>query len=88
MVKSAQRQPGLKKLPVTYNRIMMPLVLSVFMSGIVSAVATSISVGLGSGFAMNWPNAWGASWLVAFPSLLVVLPVTRRIVAAVVEQPK
>jgi hypothetical protein len=30
-------------------------------------------------------RAWGASWLVAFPSLLIVMPVVRRIVAAIVE---
>jgi len=30
-------------------------------------------------------SAWMASWLVAFPTLLVVLPVVRRIVAALVQ---
>lgn len=30
----------------------------------------------------------GVSWLAAFPSLLVVLPVVRRIVAATVQSPQ
>lgn len=32
-----------------------------------------------------WMGAWGVSWLVAFPALLLLLPVVRRIVALVVE---
>ncbi|WP_225884686.1 DUF2798 domain-containing protein [Halomonas elongata] len=31
-------------------------------------------------------DAWLISWLVAFPSLLLVLPLVRRIVAALVRQ--
>jgi hypothetical protein len=30
---------------------------------------------------------WALSWIVAFPTLLVVLPLVRRIVALVVEPP-
>ncbi|WP_313621084.1 DUF2798 domain-containing protein [Achromobacter sp.] len=77
----------LRKLPQRYTRFLMPLVLSVFMSAIVSAVATATSVGLGPDFVVSWPNAWGASWIVAFPSLLILLPVVRRIVGWMVVQP-
>lgn len=77
----------LRKLPQSYSRFLMPLVLSIFMSAIVSAVATATSVGLGPDFVLRWPNAWGASWIVAFPSLLLLLPVVRRIVAWMVVQP-
>lgn len=77
----------LRKLPQRYARFLMPLFLSVFMSAIVSAVATATSVGLGSDFVTRWPNAWAASWIVAFPSLLLLLPVVRRIVAWMVVQP-
>ncbi|WP_343499176.1 DUF2798 domain-containing protein [Achromobacter denitrificans] len=77
----------LRKLPQGSTRYLMPLVLSVFMSAIVSAVATATSVGLGPEFVLNWPSAWGASWIVAFPSLLLLLPIVRRIVAWMVVQP-
>jgi hypothetical protein len=77
-----------KKLPASWAKYMMPLVLSVLMSAIVSAVATAMSVGAGPMFLVRWPSAWGASWLVAFPSLLVVLPFVRRIMTAVVEAQK
>ncbi|MGY6271406.1 DUF2798 domain-containing protein [Achromobacter denitrificans] len=77
----------LRKLPQAYARFLMPLVLSVFMSAIVSAVATATSIGLGPDFLVSWPNAWGASWVIAFPSLLLLLPIVRRIVAWMVVQP-
>ena len=79
--------PARKRLPQRYAPFLMPLVLSVFMSAIVSAVATAASVGVGPDFVVSWPSAWGASWIVAFPSLLLLLPVVRRIVAWMVVQP-
>ncbi|WEX86791.1 DUF2798 domain-containing protein [Sinorhizobium garamanticum] len=75
----------IKKLPSRYAVIVMPLILSVLMSGIVSAVSTLMNAGRDQ-FAATWPHAWAASWLIAFPSLLLLLPVVRRIVGAIVEQ--
>ncbi|WP_086995310.1 DUF2798 domain-containing protein [Rhizobium sullae] len=82
------RRSRTRKLPSSFTVVVMPLVLSVFMSGIVSAVATVVNIGLGATFITNWPGAWGTSWVVAFPSLLMILPVVRRIVSAVVETPR
>ncbi|MGH6760832.1 MAG: DUF2798 domain-containing protein [Phyllobacterium sp.] len=80
-----QQRASLRKLPQSYARFVMPLVLSVFMSAIVSAVATVTSFGIGPDFVVNWPSAWGASWMVAFPSLLLILPFVRRIVGLIVS---
>lgn len=82
------KQVRLRKLPSGFARIVMPLILSILMSAIVSAVATATSIGLGANFATTWLSAWGASWLVAFPTLLVVLPAVRWIVAMLVEPPR
>ena len=76
-----------RKLPARYAGIVMPLVLSVLMTFVVSAIATARSIGVGADFLATWPAAWGLSWLVAFPTLLLVLPVVRRIVGLVVEAP-
>lgn len=75
-----------KKLPQRYARLLTPLLLSALMSALVSAVATSMSLGFSVGFMEHWLGAWGASWVIAFPSLLVVLPLVRQIVALMVEQ--
>ena len=62
-------------------------VLSVIMTFVVSGISTLRSVGLSPGFAATWMAAWGLSWLVAFPTLLLVLPLVRRIVGLIVASP-
>jgi hypothetical protein len=32
-------------------------------------------------------GAWGLSWMVAFPTLLLILPMVRRLTALLVELP-
>jgi hypothetical protein len=70
-----------------YAAFVMPLMLSVLMTFVVSAISTLKSLGPTPAFLATWPTAWALSWLVAFPTLLVVLPLVRRIVARVVELP-
>lgn len=74
-----------RKLPARYASILLPFVLSVFMSFIVSGVATLHGVGVTPDFLHIWMGAWGVSWVIAFPTLLTVLPVVRRIVGLMVE---
>jgi hypothetical protein len=74
-----------KKLPARYAAILTPLVLSVLMTFVVSAISTLKSLGPTPAFVTTWPAAWAISWLAAFPTLLVVLPLVRRIVALAVE---
>lgn len=57
-----------KKLPHRYQAIVMPLVLSVLMSGIVSFVSTASGNDFQSGLFSLWLKAWAFSWIVAFPS--------------------
>jgi hypothetical protein len=57
------------------------LPLSGLMSLIVSGVATWRA--LGADFVLPWlAEAWPMSWIVAFPTVLVVAPLVRRLVAA------
>ena len=79
--------PPRRKLPARYNGIVMPFVLSILMTFVVSGVSTVKSLGLPPDFLSLWMSAWVLSWLVAFPTLLLVLPAVRRIVAAVVHPP-
>jgi hypothetical protein len=77
----------MSKLPARFNAIALPLVLTFIMTNIVSGVATWRAVGLAPEFIHLWMSAWGLSWLVAFPVVLFVLPLSRRIVAALVKPP-
>jgi hypothetical protein len=74
-----------RRLPARYNAVVQPLVLSVIMSGVVSAITTLRGLGLSSAFPATWLPSWGLSWVVAFPVLLAILPVVRRIVGWMVE---
>lgn len=83
---SSARGPfGLRKLPARYAGIVMPLLLSVLMTCIVSLISTWRGIGFVPHFLRLWLGAWGLSWLVAFPTLLLVLPLVRRATAALVE---
>jgi len=74
-----------RRLPARYAGFVMPFVLSVLMTLIVSARSTLKSLGVSAEFLGTWPVAWFLSWLIAFPTLLLVLPPVRRIVAYVCE---
>jgi hypothetical protein len=75
------------KLPARYAAIVLPLVLSLLMTFVISGVSTLMSLGPTRAFVTTWPAAWALSWVVAFPTLVVLLPLVRRLVAFVVEAP-
>ena len=81
-------RPGWRKLPASAMGVVMPLLLSIFMTFIVSAVATMRAIGLAPDFVERWMSAWGLSSVIAFPAVLVVLPIVRRLAALIVETPK
>ncbi len=60
------------------------LILSGLMSLLVSGISTYRALGLGPSFVALWTSAWLAPWLVAFPVVLVVAPLARRAVEALV----
>jgi len=76
-----------RKLAARYYGIVMPLILSLLMTCVVSFISTWRSVGFVAGFAKLWLGAWALSWLVAFPLLLVVLPLARAATSWWVEDP-
>jgi hypothetical protein len=74
-----------RKLSARYTAIVLPLLLSLLMTFVISGVSTLMSLGPTRAFVVTWPAAWALSWVVAFPTLVVLLPLVRRIVALVVE---
>jgi hypothetical protein len=77
----------MKKLSAKYNLIAIPFVLSTLMSFIISGVSTLRALGLAEGFMGKWMGAWALSWAVAFPTVLLLFPVVRKIVGIFVEPP-
>jgi hypothetical protein len=78
----------MQKLPPRYNHILVPMILTFFMTAIVAGVSTAIAVGPNWTALRIWPGAWMASWAIAFPSALLVLPLARWLTGFVVRAPK
>jgi len=76
----------MQKLPPRFNHVVVPMILTFFMTAIVAGVSTAIAVGLNAAALRIWPSAWVASWAIAFPSALVVLPFARWITRFVVRE--
>jgi hypothetical protein len=60
------------------------LLLSGMMSFLVSGLSTALAAGVNAGFPLLWLSAWLPSWAIAFPSVLVVAPFVRRILARII----
>lgn len=67
-------------IPARYAPVLFGFVLSSLMSFIVSGISTFRNAGLADGFVGQWVGAWLPSWAVAFPTVLVVGPIARRVV--------
>ncbi len=55
--------------------------LSAIMVGLVSAFVLTITQGIHSGFAAQWFRSCVTTWPVAFPTVTLVAPWVRRVVA-------
>lgn len=71
----------MKKFPARYSPILLALFTSMLMSLIMSGVITLLNLGWVDDFLWRWLIAWLSAFVVAFPAILLVMPIARRIVA-------
>mgnify|MGYP001273035574 CR=1 FL=1 len=71
-------------LPRRFEQLAFGLLLSGMMSFIVSGLSTALAIGLSGTFPLAWIKAWLPSWGVAFPAVMVVAPLVRRILSRIV----
>jgi len=76
---------GIPKLPAKYSGIIMPFFLSILMTMLVSFISTMRVSGLTYQFIHLWMSSWAISWLIAFPTLLFLLPIVKKITAFFVK---
>ena len=80
-----ERDAGRRQfVPARWETPTFVLLLSGLMTLIVSAITTIRNLGIGSGFVDDWLTAFVSAWPITFPPALVVIPVVRRIVKAIV----
>lgn len=73
-------------IPKKYAPILFGLMLSGLMSLLVSGISTVRAIGMPPGFVGIWLGAWLTAWAIAFPSVLVVAPITRRLVDRLTQE--
>jgi hypothetical protein len=66
---------------------LMPLFLSGIMSGAISCFNMLLNKGWIEGFMNMWLHAWAMSWMIAFPLVLIVLPLVRNFLMKFVRLP-
>jgi Protein of unknown function (DUF2798) len=67
--------------------ILFGFVLSALLSLVVSGISTFRNAGLVDGFLSLWIGAWLPSWFVAFPVVLLMAPLARRLVGLLINAP-
>lgn len=65
--------------------ILLAFFTSLFMSFLMSMVITFINLGLRPDFLERWMGAFGLAFSVAFPAIMLVLPVARKLVTRLVD---
>jgi hypothetical protein len=78
---------GAPRLPARFTLPVTGFILSGIMTIVISGISTLLALGPGAEFLARWPIAWITSWIIAFPTVLVVLPMVRRLVARIVASP-
>lgn len=74
-------------IPHRFAPYLFGFILSGLMSFMVSGISTFLAFGMIDGFFLSWMSAWLPSWCVAFPTVLVVAPIARKLVAALTTAP-
>lgn len=71
-------------IPGKFAPLLFSFFLSALMSLLVSGIATFRTIGLTPDFISLWLGAWLNAWLFAFPAVLVITPITRKLVQRLV----
>lgn len=69
-----------------YQHVLFAFFMALLMSCFMSPVISIFNVGLVDNIVRIWLQAWGFAFMVAFPAVMVVAPLVRRLVALVVPR--
>lgn len=73
-------------IPKKYEHVVFPFLMALFMSCIMSFVISVMNAGFASNIVIIWLKAWMGAFVVAFPTILVVGPIVRRLTAKLIKQ--
>ncbi len=78
---------NIPKLPARWALAVVPFMLSCLMSGIISFVNMLRNLGWFEGFIALWIHNWMISWAIAFPIVVMLLPIVRKCAGLIVDMP-
>ncbi len=67
--------------PARFSHLLFGALLSGIMVSVVSASVIVINHGISPDFLARWAKSFATTWLISFPTVLVVAPLVRRVVA-------
>ena len=73
-------------IPARFAQVLFALILSMMMSFIISGLSTFRALGFVDHFVTIWLANWAVSWAIAFPTVLVIAPIARKIVGRLTAQ--
>ena len=69
-----------------YQPIVFAFFMALLMSGFMSLVVSTVNVGFADNLFFIWLKAWSVAFSVAFPTIIVVAPIVRRLSEAVLAE--
>lgn len=73
-------------IPEKFTPLVFSFFMALLMSCFMSLVITVFNVGFIDGLVYVWLKAWCFAFFVAFPTVVVVSPVVRKLVALVIKK--
>lgn len=70
------------KIPKKYSGVLFAFLMSFLMALLMSSVLTAVFAGIDHQFITHWMNGFIRAWPIAFPTVLVIAPIVRKMVAA------
>ena len=68
------------KIPQKHANLLFAFIMSVLMATLMTCIVTLKLTGLNAGFFIRWLHAFLTAWPIAFPAILLLAPITRKLV--------
>jgi hypothetical protein len=69
-----------------YKPYLHTLMLSSLMSGLMSCLVLWVNFGWGEGFTVTWIKSWSLSFLLGYPLVSVINPMTDKLVTLLLRE--
>jgi Protein of unknown function (DUF2798) len=75
-------------IPSRYSPYVFSFFMSLLMSGVMSFCITLLNLGWVTDVVILWLQAWSAAFVIAFPTIVLITPLVRRLVTLVIQNAK